>query len=383
MERVASEPLPRFQPFGGGGGGGGHGEHGMGHYDPSLLQAAQAAMPQRMESKGSTDLDTLQAQQAQQARSNLQYGSRAFSMPTPGGGLPPPYGGLTFANPGGSSGHVGATAAASAALQASVTGGFRAAPVSDPLGALMQQSWSLPYSLQRTSAFGDAAATTGGFNARVVSPQPRYPLDGGGMHDDSASLWGSIKAAAGAAGGRPSTASANGFNQNDAALRFLQGQRTLQGGGNTAVADASQLYTNAADLLSKAGMTGSDAARLADQWGAQEPDTFAATEAKPLFGSTPRWNPLPQRDALGRGGGGAGSMLGGDAVANGGGKDAGNGGVIGAPELKPPSPLDAFKLPAELEAGGGFGGMPPAGSDGLSAAAVGGFADAAAQPFTL
>jgi hypothetical protein len=211
MERVASEPLPRFQPFGGGGGG--HGEHGMGHYDPSLLQvslslgqdrarsseqpesaaassgwkaswqvlkcratacpatqcltvaapnaaqAAQAAMPQRMESKGSTDLDTLQVRvmmlcgrkpagavgialmqvwtdsrnsntafegvtllgsnwmQAQQPRSNLQYASRAFSMPVPGGGLPPPYGGLTFANPGGSSGHTGATAAASAALQ--------------------------------------------------------------------------------------------------------------------------------------------------------------------------------------------------------------------------------------------------------------------------
>ena len=319
------------------------------------------------------------------------------------------------------------------------------------------------------------------------------------MHDDSTSLWGSIKAAAGAAGGRPSTASANvsglgtlaaswctldsvkfrsrvgakwlwcahsmccqccvfgamcwvfsppnpmseqtcnccvtavqGFNQNDAALRFLQGQRTLQGGGNTAVADASQLYTNAADLLSKAGMTGehsvlagslvslfdvagstlspdtsarvgsqaascsvvsvfwmlgagSDAARLADQWGAQEPDTFAATGAKPLFGGTPRWDPLPQRDALGRGSGGHGGMLGGcgDAAADGGGKDAGSGGVTGAPELKPPSPLDAFRLPAELEAGGGFGGMPPAGSDGLSAATVGGFADAAAQPFTL
>lgn len=80
-----------------------------------------------------------------------------------------------------------------------------------------------------------------------------------------------------------------------------------------------------------------------------------------------------------------GSMatFGGDAAAGGGGKDAGSGGVIGAPEAKPPSPLDAFKLPAELEAGGGFGGMPPAGSDGLSAAAVGGFADAAAQPFTL
>jgi hypothetical protein len=47
-----------------------------------------------------------------------------------------------------------------------------------------------------------------------------------------------------------------GFNQNDAALRFLQSQRTLQGGTNAAVADASELYSNAADLLTKAGMTG-------------------------------------------------------------------------------------------------------------------------------
>jgi hypothetical protein len=89
---------------------------------------------------------------------------------------------------------------------------------------------------------------------------------------------------------------------------------------------------------------------------------------------------------LGKGGGGLGSMLGGaggDAAAGGAGRDAGSGGEVGAPEPKPPSPLDAFKLPAELEAGGGFGGLPPAGSDGLSAAAVGGFADAAAQPFTL
>lgn len=57
-----------------------------------------------------------------QARGSLQYGSRAFSMPTPGGGLPPQYGGpgLMFGNSGGSGGHAGATAAASAALQ--VTG---------------------------------------------------------------------------------------------------------------------------------------------------------------------------------------------------------------------------------------------------------------------
>lgn len=66
-----------------------------------------------------TSQNWMQAQQAQQARSNLQYGSRAFSMPIPGGGLSSPYGGpgLTFANPGGSSGHASATAAASAALQ--------------------------------------------------------------------------------------------------------------------------------------------------------------------------------------------------------------------------------------------------------------------------
>jgi hypothetical protein len=80
---------------------------------------------------------------------------------------------------------------------------------------------------------------------------------------------------------------------------------------------------------------------------------------------------------------GGAAMLGGDAATGGSSKDAGSSGEVGAPELKPPSPLDAFKLPAELEAGGGFGAMPPAGSDGLSAAAVGGFADAAAQPFTL
>ena len=35
----------------------------------------------------------------------------------------------------------------------------------------MQQSWSLPYTLQRTSAFGDVAATSNGFTGRVVSPQ--------------------------------------------------------------------------------------------------------------------------------------------------------------------------------------------------------------------
>lgn len=34
MERIALEPLPRFQPFRSAG----QGDHGMGHYDPSLLQ---------------------------------------------------------------------------------------------------------------------------------------------------------------------------------------------------------------------------------------------------------------------------------------------------------------------------------------------------------
>lgn len=133
-------------------------------------------------------------------------------------------------------------------------------------------------------------------------------------------------------------------------------------------------------------VAGSDAARLADQWGAQEPDSFAATDVKPLFGATPKWDPLPQRDALGKAGGGHGGMLGGaggDVAAGGVGKDAGGGGDVGAQDPKPPSPLDAFKLPVELEAGGGFGGIPPAGSDTLSEAAVGGFADAAAQPFAL
>lgn len=50
-----------------------------------------------------------------------------------------------------------------------------------------------------------------------------------------------------------------GFNQNDAALRFLQGQRALpqNGAGITASGvDVADLYGNAADLLSKAGMAG-------------------------------------------------------------------------------------------------------------------------------
>ena len=51
-------------------------------------------------------------------------------------------------------------------------------------------------------------------------------------------------------------AALQGFNQNESAIRFLQSQRTLQGGANAAAADASELYTNAADLLTKAGITG-------------------------------------------------------------------------------------------------------------------------------
>jgi hypothetical protein len=49
----------------------------------------------------------------------VQYGARAFSMPTPGGGLPPTYGGpgLMFNNGGGPGNHASATAAATAALQ--------------------------------------------------------------------------------------------------------------------------------------------------------------------------------------------------------------------------------------------------------------------------
>ncbi len=47
MERVASEPLPRFQPFGGGGG---PSEHGMGHYDPSLLQVGLSLAQRRARS---------------------------------------------------------------------------------------------------------------------------------------------------------------------------------------------------------------------------------------------------------------------------------------------------------------------------------------------
>lgn len=127
-------------------------------------------------------------------------------------------------------------------------------------------------------------------------------------------------------------------------------------------------------------VAGSKAARLADQWGAPEPSAHANGDAKNPFHSTPKWNPLPQRDAAGKHGGG-GSHDDDDTVD---GKAAGGGcGEALNPEPKPPSPLDAFKLPAELEAGSSFGGLPVSGSDGLSAAAVGGFADAAGQPFGL
>lgn len=75
-------------------------------------------MPQRMESKGSTDLDALQQQQA---RSNAQYAARAFSVPTPGGGgALQQYGGAgsLFGGMGGANGHASAMAAATtAALQ--------------------------------------------------------------------------------------------------------------------------------------------------------------------------------------------------------------------------------------------------------------------------
>lgn len=45
MERHASEPLPRFQPFGLPS----QPEHGTGHYDPSLLQARRACFVLRVE----------------------------------------------------------------------------------------------------------------------------------------------------------------------------------------------------------------------------------------------------------------------------------------------------------------------------------------------
>jgi hypothetical protein len=61
--------------------------------------------------------------------------------------------------------------------QASVTAGLRGAPASDPLSSFAHQSWSLPFALQRTSAFGDAAGASGGFNGRVVSPQVRRPAE--------------------------------------------------------------------------------------------------------------------------------------------------------------------------------------------------------------
>jgi hypothetical protein len=59
-----------------------------------------------------------------------------------------------------------------------VTAGLRAPPATDPPCCFaQQQSWSLPFALQRTSAFGDAAATTTGFTGRVVSPQVGRPAD--------------------------------------------------------------------------------------------------------------------------------------------------------------------------------------------------------------
>lgn len=102
-------------------------------------------------------------------------------------------------------------------MQASVTAGLPAPPASDTLGPLAQQPWGLPFALQRTSAFGDAAASTAGYDGRVVSPQPRYPGDGalggggggGGVPDHSSLLWGSVKAAAAAAASRPQATSAN------------------------------------------------------------------------------------------------------------------------------------------------------------------------------
>lgn len=158
-------------------------------------------MPQRTESKGSTDLDALQQQQA---RSNAQFAARAFSMPTPGGGLPAYSGTGGLFGAGGVVQH--ATAAATAALQ---TAGLHPGSVSDTLGG---SPWGLPFALQRTAAFGDAAATTAGYDGCVVSPQPRYPGEGapgGGVPDNSSPLWGCVKAAAAAVASRPQASSAN------------------------------------------------------------------------------------------------------------------------------------------------------------------------------
>lgn len=239
------------------------------------VQAVQAAMPQRMESKGSSDLDMLNHQGGLGGGGHgASFAARSFSLPPPAShsGLQQ-YGSTTYGSGAGGFGGTGAGGIA-AAVTVSAAMGLRGTPpiANDPIGALLhQQSWGLPFSFPHTSAF-DAPAAGGpaGFDSRVLSPQPRYPGENGGggapggdagghLADGGNLLWGSMKAAAAAAVTRPPM-----FNQNAAAIRFLEGQQRAAQQAVTAAAaaastplqDFADIYSNAADLISKAGMAG-------------------------------------------------------------------------------------------------------------------------------
>ncbi len=236
------------------------------------VQAAQIAMPQRMESKGSSDLDMLNHQGGLSGGGRgASFAARSFSLPPPAShsGLQQ-YGSTTYGSGAGGFGGTGAGGIA-AAVTASAAMALRGTPpiANDPIGALLhQQPWGLPFSLPRTSAFdAPAAGVPAGFDSRVLSPQPRYPGEnggggapggGGGGHlaDGGNLLWGSMKAAAAAAVTRPPM-----FNQNAAAIRFLEGQQRAAQQAATAAASTPlqnfvDIYSNAADLISKAGMAG-------------------------------------------------------------------------------------------------------------------------------
>lgn len=155
-------------------------------------------------------------------------------------------------------------------------------------------------------------------------------------------------------------------------------------------------------------LTGLDAARINDHWATQEGPAPAETAnavvgngTKSPFGDGLKWDLLPHRNGgtnikngTTNGGGddhnvtnGSGAEGNRDIPKSGGseaaaGKEPGNN-VGGSNISKPPSPLDAFKLPADLETGGSFGGLPAAGAQVLSAAAAGGFGDAAGHSFSL
>lgn len=124
-------------------------------------------------------------------------------------------------------------------------------------------------------------------------------------------------------------------------------------------------------------IAGSDPVRLAEVWGGAEPGAPA-----PANGA-PKWNPLPQRDGTasgdGRSSGGPGPAGKGIAVGDAGhaasgclGAAANEGGRAAAAEPKPPSPLE-FKLPGDLEGGGGFGVAAGGAAEGGAAVAGGGF----------